>query len=74
MHERIGRNRIKRVRSIAPLVLLLLMVQLFVPLVTFTQAQTDEHRITFVLGTDENLASVCLCIQLKLQRKHWKCG
>jgi len=34
------------------------MVQLFVPLVTFTQAQTDEHRITFVLGTDENLASL----------------
>ena len=60
MYDGIGRNRIKRVRILAPLVVVLFMAQIFVPLVTFAQVQTDEqdNRIVFVLGTDENLASL----------------
>ncbi|MHC1582643.1 MAG: hypothetical protein ACXQT5_06660, partial [Candidatus Syntropharchaeia archaeon] len=58
MHKEIGRNRIKRVRILAPLVMVLLVAQLMVPGVTVAQVQMVEHRITFVLGTDENLASL----------------
>ncbi|RJS72681.1 MAG: cobaltochelatase subunit CobN, partial [Candidatus Syntrophoarchaeum sp. WYZ-LMO15] len=58
MHKEIGRNRIKGVRILAPLVMVLLVAQLMVPGVTVAQVETAEHRITFVLGTDENLASL----------------